>query len=139
MSIEEQQSVKEKYYGEAMRYMDNAKECLSKAKKDGKFYNDSKYVKMACGTAYSGMLVALDGFLTLKGEEKPKGKSRKSIEHYQSTITKIDKKMLAYINSAYQILHLSGYYDGTNNAVVVKEGFDVAHKIIDKIKPDVWN
>ena len=139
MSIEEQQSVKEKYYGEAMRYMDNAKDCLSKAKKDGKFYNDPKYVKMACGTAYSGMLVALDGFLTLKGEEKPKGKLRKSIEHYQSTITKIDKKLLAYINSAYQILHLSGYYDGTNNAVVVKEGFDVAHKIIDKIKPDVLN
>jgi hypothetical protein len=79
MSIQEQQVIKEKYYNEAIRYMDNAKECLSKAKKEGNFYHDSKYVKMACGTAYSGLLVALDGFLTLKGVAKPNGKERKSI------------------------------------------------------------
>jgi uncharacterized protein (UPF0332 family) len=91
---------------------------------------------MACGTAYSSMLIALDGFLMLKGMHKPKGKERKSIEHYQSTITKIDKKMLDYLNGAYQILHLSGYYDGILVANVVKSGFDEAYKIIDKIKPN---
>ena len=127
--------VKEKYYNEAIRYINNAKECLVKADKDGKFYNDRKYVKMACGTAYSGVLVALDAYLTLKGIEKPKGKARKSIEYYQSAITNIDKKMLNYLNSAYQILHLSGYYDGLQNVAVVKEGFDLANKIIEKIRP----
>ena len=134
MSITEQQLLKEEYYAEAVRYMDNAKENLSKAKKEGKFYHDKKYVRAACGIAYSGLLVALDGFLRLK-DIKTKVKDRKSIEYYQSNITKIDKKMLDYLNNAYNILHLSGYYDGTGDAIVINRGFDLAYKIIDKIKP----
>ena len=137
MSAVEQESVKEQYYSEAIRYMDNAKEYLKNAKKNGNYYHDKKYVKTACATAYSGLLVALDGFLMLRGIGKPKGKLRKSIEYYQSNITKIDKKMLDYLNSAYQILHLWGYYDGIEKADVVKSGFDEAYKIIDKIKPEV--
>ena len=135
MSVQEQEQTREKYYGEAMRYMANAKECLTKAKKESGYYQDQKYVRMACGTAYSGMLVALDCFLILKGVHKPTAKERKSIEHYQKNITTIDKKMLATLNSAYQILHLSGYYDGIVNANVIKEGFSEADKIINKIKP----
>jgi uncharacterized protein (UPF0332 family) len=136
MSVQEQQTVREKYYSEAIRYMDNAKEYLKNAKKEGNFYNDKKYVKTACGTAYNGLLVALDGFLLLKGIDKPKGKIRRSIEYYQSNVTKIDKKMLNYLNGAYEILHLWGYYDGIESAPVVKEGFNLAGKIIEKIKPD---
>jgi hypothetical protein len=115
--------------------MDNAKECLVKAKKENGYYQDQKYVRMACGTAYSGLLVALDCYLMLKGKEKPMGKERKSIEYYQSSITKIDKKMLDYLNSAYKILHLWGYYDGIENVSVVSAGFDDAYKIIERIKP----
>jgi hypothetical protein len=115
--------------------MDNAKEHLKNAQKEGDFYHDIKYVKTACGTAYSGLLVALDGFLRLK-DIKPKGKERKSIEYYQSNITKIDKKMLDYLINAYKILHLWGYYDGIGKVSIVKDGFDMAHKIIDKIKPN---
>ena len=137
MSVVEQEFVKEQYYSEAIRYMDNAKESLKSAKKDGNYYHDKKYVKTACGTAYNGLLVALDGFLMLKGIGKPKGKQRKSIEYYQSNITKIDKKMLDSLNSAYQILHLWGYYDGIEKVDVVKSGFDDAYSIIDKIKPAV--
>ena len=134
MSVQEQQNLKEKYYGEAMRYMDNATECLQKAKKEGNYYDDPKYVKMACATAYSGMLVALDGFLQLKGVGTPTRKVRKSIEYYQSNITKIDKKMLNVLNNAYKILHLSGYYDGVTSVIVIKEGFDGAYRIIERIK-----
>ena len=134
MSAQEQETLKETYYNEATRYMENAKEDLKKAKKEDNYYRDIKYVRRACGTAYSGLLVALDGFLTLKGIPQ-KGKRRKSIEYYQENITKIDKKMLDYLNSAYEILHLWGYYDGITKASVVKDGFDEAYKIIDKIKP----
>jgi len=134
MSAEEQYTIKEKYYSEATRYMENAKEYLKSAKKEGSFYHDKKYVKTACGTAYNGLLVALDGFLILKGVPQEK-KRRKSIEYYQENITKIDKKMLDYLNSAYEILHLWGYYDGITKASVVKDGFDAAYKIIEKIKP----
>ena len=133
MSIEEQNEIKSKYYNEAIRYMDNAKETLKKAGKEDKFYLDKKYVKTACGTAYIGVLTALDGYLILKEIKKPRG--RKSIEYYQDSITKIDKKLLNYVNSAYEILHLVGYYDGNNTVSVIKEGFNMAYTIIDKIKP----
>jgi hypothetical protein len=136
MSVEEQQKVKETYYGEAVRYMDNANDFLKKAKKDGKFYQDPKYVKIACGTAYSGLLVALDGFCILKGIHTSNSKKvRKSIEYYQQNLAKQDKKMLDNLNSAYKILHLSGYYDGINNVTVIKEGLNLANAIIEKIKP----
>jgi len=134
MTVQEQEQTKEKYYSEAMRFMDNAKEYLKNAKKEGNYYQDNKYVKTACGVAYSGLLEGLDGFLRLKNI-KPKGKQRKSIEFYQENLAKIDKKMLDRLNNAYQILHLWGYYDGVKSANVLKEGFDEVYKIIEKIKP----
>jgi uncharacterized protein (UPF0332 family) len=138
MSPSEQTEIKREYYSEAIRYMENDKDCLKKAKKENDYYNDAKYVRMACGTAYNGVLIALDGFLVLRGVHTPDGKKlRKSIEHYQSSITKIDKAMLKTLNSAYKILHLYGYYDGIEDARVVSAGFDNAYKIIDKIKPEI--
>jgi hypothetical protein len=134
MSIEEQQELKQKSYAEAVRYMDNAKETLQKAKKEDNHYKDAKYVRMACGTAYSGTLLALDAYLTLKDVELPKRK-RRSIEFYTVNVGKLDRKMLQYLNDVYDILHLSGYYDGIRNAKVIHVGFDSAYEIINKIKP----
>ena len=71
MSINEQQALKEEYYSEAIRYMENAKECLAKAKKEGNFYHDPKYVKMACATAYCGLLVAFDYAYKIIDKIKP--------------------------------------------------------------------
>jgi uncharacterized protein (UPF0332 family) len=134
MSIDEQQLIKQQSYSEAIRYMDNAKETLKKAGKEDHYYNDRKYVKTACGTAYNGMLLALDAYLLLKGIKHTK--RRKSIEYYCEQIGKLDKKMLRQVNNAYEILHLSGYYDGILDIRVVKVGFDEAYGIINKIKPD---
>ena len=139
MSVQEQQQTKEEYYNEAMRYMDNAKEYLKSAKKAGNFYHDPKYVRTACGTAYNGVLIALDCFLILKGIHKPTGKEGKSIEYYQRNIAKLDKKILDYLDSAYKILHLSGYYDGIKDVSVVSAGFKHANTIIEKIKPTGLN
>jgi len=133
MSIEEQIKIKTDYYNEAIRYMENAKDTLKKAGKDGIFYKDKKYVKTACGIAYNGVLLALDGYFILKGVEKKKG--RKNIEYYQYNISKIDKKLLNYLNNSYEILHLSGYYDGVTDTRTILSGFDLAYDIIKKIKP----
>jgi hypothetical protein len=135
MSLQDQQDIKEKYYNEAIRYMDNAKEDLKSAKKEGGFYYDKKYVKRACGTAYSGVLVALDCFVQLNSGKKISGKDRKSIDFYRGHITAINRKMLGQLNSAYEILHLWGYYDGITNAKTVKDGFDLAYALIETIKP----
>jgi small nuclear ribonucleoprotein (snRNP)-like protein len=133
MSIQEQNTIKEKYYSEAMRYMANAKSTLVFAKKDGKNYQDDKNVKTACGRAYNGILKALDGYFLLKGVEKKKG--RKSTEYYHDNAAKMDKKLNTQLHDAYEILHLSGYYDGITNVAVIKEGFEVAYDIIKRIEP----
>jgi hypothetical protein len=134
MSVEEQQELKQKSYTEAMRYMSNAKETLQKAKKENKYYQDRKYVRTACGTAYNGVLIALDTYFMLKDVELPK-KKRRSIDFYTRNISKIDGKMTKYLDVVYDVLHIGGYYDGNLNAIVINEGFDAAYEIISKIKP----
>jgi uncharacterized protein (UPF0332 family) len=133
MGTLEQDKMKSEYYEEAIRYMENAKETLKKAGKEDDFYKDDKYVKTACGIAYNAVLKALDGYFILKEVKGPK--SRKSIEFYRTNTSKIDKKILNYLNSAYNILHLDGYYDGILSVDVISTGFKYAYTIIDKIKP----
>ncbi|GHV65311.1 hypothetical protein FACS1894199_05660 [Bacteroidia bacterium] len=134
MSNEEQEGIKQRAYAESMRYMNNAKETLQKANKEDNYYADKKYVRTACGTAYNGVLLALDSYLKLKGVEMPK-KKRRSIEFYTSHVAQLDRKLLNELNAVYDILHLSGYYDGIQDAIVVKRGFEQAYSIIDHIKP----
>jgi uncharacterized protein (UPF0332 family) len=129
-----QEQIRQTFYAEALRYMDNAKEVLKKAQKEDNSYRDKKYVRMACGTAYNGVLLALNAYLLLKDVELPK-KKRRSIEFYTSHVARLDKKLLSYVTNAYEILHLWGYYDGIGDARVVNAGFDNAHQIINKIKP----
>jgi len=133
MSIKEQYEIRILYYNEALRYMDNAKETLKIAQKEDRIYKDVKYVKTACGTAYSAILVALDGYFIIKGVEKKKG--RKNVDYYLSNIGKSDNKLLDYFNEAYKILHLYGYYDGVRDVKTVTSGFEYAYEIIEKIKP----
>lgn len=125
------------HYTEAQRYLTNAMELLStKAQKLGSHYQDPKYVKMACGTAYNGVLIALDAYLALKGKPIRKRKTeRKSVDDYRSVLATIDKKVLTTFNDTYEILHLLGYYDGNTNVKVIKVGLDSAQSIINKIKP----
>ncbi|MCL1945694.1 MAG: DUF5618 family protein [Chitinivibrionia bacterium] len=136
MSIEEQQAFLKKWYDEALRYMDNAEETLKKAKKDERNYADAKYVRTACGIAYNGVLIALDALFEIKGIEKKLGKKqRKSIEYYKANLANHDKKLLTELHSAYNVLHLDGYYDGILNAKTIAGGFEAAYEIINKIKP----
>jgi len=42
MSLHEQETLKQQYYSEAMRYMDNVRDYLKNAKKENDFYLDKK-------------------------------------------------------------------------------------------------
>ena len=119
-------------YQEALRYLQNAKETLQKAGKDGGLYKDKKYVKAASGIAYSGVLLALDAYLAQK--EGSRYKKPKSIEDYQTRLAKQNKKLLAVLSSAYANLHIAGYYIGTDSVKVIQSGFDDAYKIVEYIK-----
>ena len=119
-------------YQEALRYMANAKETLQKAGKDEGLYKDKKYVRTASGTAYNGVLIALDEFLVRK--EGKKFKTPKSIEDYKSRVAKQDKKLTALLHTVYDELHLAGYYIGTLSVKTITSGFEDAAKIIEYIK-----
>ena len=113
----------------AHRYLENAKEILrDKAQKEEGYYQDQKYVKMAGHTAYTGVLMALDGYF--RGERK----KRKSVEWYQEALAKEDKKILTTFNSAYHTLHLLMGYDGEQNVKIVKASLEEAEKIINWVE-----
>lgn len=114
---------------EAKRYLDNARQILKeKANKEDGYYQDKKYVKLAGHAAYSGVLVALDGFL---GDKK---KGRKSVEWYQKELAGLDKKVSSTFSNVYEILHLSLGYDGATNAELAQLGLREAEKVIDWIQ-----
>jgi len=137
MTKEEQNIFLSEEYTEAIRYMDNAKEALQKAKKENDgYYKDEKYVRTACGIAYLGVLIALDAWFKLKGVQTPKKRKSKSIEFYEDNVAKLDGKMLSRLNSVYNVLHLEGYYRSETNAKIISAGFETAYEIIDKIKPE---
>ncbi|MEO8148685.1 MAG: DUF5618 family protein [Bacteroidia bacterium] len=136
MSTEEKNELKKSSYTEAMRYIDNAKETLHKAGREGKYYTDAKYVRTASGTAYSGMLLALDTLFKIKNIQFP-SKRKKSIEWYRDQLRKMDWKLLNEVNSAYYTLHLNGYYEGVTNVDIINAGTDSAISVIKKIKPMV--
>ena len=115
---------------EAGRYIENARQLLSeKAGKDGEYYSDRKYVKMAGHTAWCGVLVALDA--TLKVKEGLKKGQRPDIKDYQDAISKVDKKMTRHLMSSYDTLHKALGYDGNLKFIIVQDGLKEAQVIID--------
>ena len=128
---------KEIRYREAIRYIANALGILkTKGKKKDRYYEDQKYVRMACATAYNAVLLALDSYLEIKGKPIQRKKlSQINIKDYQKSLAEIDKKILNEFTTAYRILHIDGYYQGETNYSIIKGGMDSAAQIINKIWP----
>lgn len=120
-------------YDEANRYIDNAKLTLKEkaGKKDGE-YADIKYVQTAAGTAYVGVLLAIDEYLLRK--EGNKFTKPLSIEDYRKRIAKQNKKLLSLLNEAYGDLHISLYYHGIPSVRIMTNGLQTAKEIIEYIK-----
>ena len=114
---------------EAERYLQNARQILSeKAGKEGSYYSDSKYVKMAGNTAWNGVLVALDAVLPVRANLK-KGQ-RPDFQDYQNAIAQRDSKMPRVLLNAYDLLHKSLGYDGITRYKVVQDSLEQANIII---------
>lgn len=122
---------------EAIRYLNNAKEILSKSRIEDNRYADVKYVKSACGVAYLGVLRAIDEYLQKKGQlekELPK-----SVEAYREALRKYlsihNGKLLKEFDALYHELHIAGYYRGVLQHVdIVKVALKIAKVFIDKAK-----
>ena len=115
---------------EAERYLQNARTLLSeKAGKDGDYYTDRKYVKMAGHTAWCGILVALDAVLEVK--KGLKRGQQVEFNDYQKAIGKMDKKMPRILLNSYDTLHKTLGYDGNLNYTIAQSGLREAQNIIE--------
>ena len=114
---------------EAERYLENARQILSeKAGKEGNYYNDTKYVKMAGNTAWNGVLVALDAVLDVRKNLK-KGQ-QPDFRDYQNAVLTKDSKMNQPLLGAYESLHKSLGYDGNPNYKVVQAAMENGRLIV---------
>lgn len=114
---------------EARRYVANAEEIIKNSKLDPEtnLYRDKKYVRIAGDTLWKGCLIALDAVLGVR-----KGKGRPSIAKYQEAAGKRDRKLLQFVNTGYETLHLYMGYDGNKGKKVCDAGFDYADAIINR-------
>jgi len=127
-------TTREEAIKEAYRYLDNAKETLSKIPIENNIYKDAKYVKEAAGIAYLSALTAIDGYLIWKGIEGDKLPA--SFEGYWAAVHKnipLNGKLHDSLTVVYQNLHILAYYRGGVGVEMVKEGFSNAKKIIDML------
>src|SRR6218665_2540170 len=126
-----------KLYRKAMRYMDNAIKMLSeKGKEKDGLYENIKCVRMACGVAYSGLLLATECFLEMKGKPLVRKKGRQlTITQYLENLARADSKALAHFNDAYTLLGLSGHCGGLSSVAALKIGFEAAMEILKRIAP----
>jgi hypothetical protein len=119
---------KEQHIIEARRYLKNACDILKNKAGNGVqgYYSDVKYVKVACNTAWNGVLVALEP----KFPVHLKGK-RKSVEDYKRYLATRNRKALNDFVAAYQYLHLLGGYDGNLYKRTILAGVELAESIIE--------
>ena len=117
------------------RYLENAKEALSKAGLEDNYYTDIKYVKSAFGIAYLGVLKAIGDYLIKRGVGQRELPRR--IEEYQKALKKYsvhNGKLLGQFNALYHELHIAGYYHGDLRSIdTVKASFKSAKDFIGKL------
>ncbi|MBF0537322.1 MAG: DUF5618 family protein [Nitrospirae bacterium] len=126
--------------GEALRYLENAREILRSTQIEGNNYIDKKPVREACGTAYLAVLEAINDALIKQGlttKQLPK-----KVETYrialQDHLSVKNGKLLKDFNSLYDLLHIAGYYQGLlYDAQVVKDTMKAAERFIKKVSGGV--
>lgn len=116
---------------EARRYVDNAMTLLTEHGEldpETRLYADRKYVKMAGNTLWNGMLLILDALFHVKTKRSP----HPDIKDYKEAVGSRDRKLLAYVNTGYDTMHISMGYDGNQSKATCDEGFRIANNIIER-------
>ena len=116
---------------EARRYVDNAETVLKengRYNKELKQYEDDNYVRAAGHYLWHSVLLALDAVFHVRADRR----TRVDVNDYYDAVGKRDKKLLALVNSGYNVMHLSMDYDGTSRKSVCDDGFELANDIIDR-------
>lgn len=122
---------------EVLRYLQNAKETLSKVPVENNNYTDVKPVREAFGTAYLAILEAINEALLKKGMHKKE--LPKSVDAYRIAIQKYfaahNGKLAREFEFLYDTLHIAGYYRGLiHNTNIVKEAFKATKDFITRFQ-----
>jgi hypothetical protein len=121
-------------FNEAVRYYKNAKQILGQAEIQYNRYVDTKPVQESAGMAYLAMLKAIDGFLIESGID-PNHLPTSTVD-YQLALKRFSArngKVLAAFHTAREHLHVFGYYRGGTSVEMIKEGFESARFVIEKL------
>lgn len=116
---------------EARRYVENAHKALNENGEldvETKIYQDDKYVRAAGNYLWLGVLMALDAVFHVRKDRR----TRVDINNYLDAVGKRDRKLLNYVNSGYDVMHLYMNYDGNPAKDVSDAGFRLANAIIDR-------
>jgi hypothetical protein len=109
--------------------LSNAQKILIKAKRvlaenagrDGNFYNNKKYVRMAGKTAWEGVVVGLSESLKIQKES--------GLKVYQKILAQ-NPYYLKLFDNAYETLCWTLGGDGNLDVVIIEEGIRVARELI---------
>ena len=116
---------------EARRYVANAQTVLEEHGRynpELKQYEDQKYVRAAGHYLWHAVLMAVDAVFHVRADRR----TRVDINNYLEAIGKRDRKLLAWVNNSYNVMHLSMDYDGTSVKSICDNGFVLANDIIDR-------
>ena len=116
---------------EARRYVANAEKTLNENgcyNQELKQYEDEKYVRAAGHYLWHAVLMALDAVFHVRADRR----TRVDVNDYYEALRKRDKKLLALVNSSYNVMHLSMDYDGNSRKKVCDDGIALANDIIDR-------
>ena len=91
-------------------------------------YEDEKYVRAAGNYLWLGVLLALDEVFHVRQDRR----TRVDIKDYLAVIGKRDRKLLALVNSGYEVMHHYMNYDGNQSKDVCDGGFRLANDIINR-------
>jgi len=124
----------EDYYREAYRYYEDARERLRETSVIHNRYQDPKVVSEACGTCYLAVLLALDGYLLTRGVS-PSNLPKTTTEYWSSIKERLahNGKIQDAFNTAWEELHVAGYYRGFSSVGMIKDGFQNARWILDTL------
>ena len=123
--------MKKNLSAESRRYVENAHAVLDeKGQLDvaNNHYGDEKYVRSAGQYLWLAVLLALDAVFQVRKNRH----ARVDVDDYQEAVGKRDRKLLTWLNSSYNIAHLSMGYDGELSKKICDEGFRVVNDIIDR-------
>ena len=115
----------------AERYLEEARQILDeKAGRDGKYYIEEKYVKMAGRTAWRGVLTALDPIFGIR-----KGSKRSyyvNYRDYKEAVSKVNGEMdIRRLLNVYEMLCWALAWDGITSYPIVQDGLEEAQEIIE--------